>query len=166
MSRALGYHLVKSTYGQWLPGDEQIGYLEPHMLHPGDPVRQRMAEERMRCQPLWMTDQMMTIVRESLAECADRSDGDLTIDAVTIESTHFHLLIPCSGRDINKTAKWLADQTAKAIHCRTSYRGPVWCKGKWCTYVFERSHWDNSRVYIERHNARRHAREKASPHPL
>ena len=31
------------------------------------------------------------------------------------------------------TAKWLADQTTKAIHGRTPHTGPVWCKGKWCS---------------------------------
>ena len=45
MANTLGYHYVKSTYGQWLPGDErghwstawdaQIGFIEPHMLHRG-----------------------------------------------------------------------------------------------------------------------------------
>ncbi len=49
MPRTIGYHLVKSGYGLWLPGDtrghwssawdEQIGFFEPHHLHAGDPVR-------------------------------------------------------------------------------------------------------------------------------
>jgi hypothetical protein len=57
MPRTIGYHLVKSAYGLWLPGDDrgswsdawddQIGYYEPHALHDGDPIRLRMAEERL-----------------------------------------------------------------------------------------------------------------------
>jgi len=55
MSATLGYHLVKSGYGLWLPGDDrghwssawdkQIGFIKPHQLNEGDPVRQRMARE-------------------------------------------------------------------------------------------------------------------------
>ena len=165
MSRTLGYHLVKSTYGQWLPGDERghwsdawdesIGYVQPHMLHEGDPVRQRMAEERMRRPAVWMSDDMKSAVTEAIAQCVTKSAGGLSIKAATIESTHFHLLIPYSGRDIHQTAKWLADQSTKAIHRKTSHQGPVWCKGKWCTFVFDESHWQNTVEYIERHNMRR-----------
>ena len=165
MSRTLGYHLVKSTYGQWLPGDERghwsdawderIGYVQPHMLHEGDPVRKRMAEERMRRPAVWMSDDMKSAVTEAITQCVTKSAGGLSIKAATIESTHFHLLIPYSGRDIHATAKWLADQTTKAIHRKTSHQGPVWCKGKWCTFVFDESHWQNAVEYIERHNMRR-----------
>ena len=52
----MAYFITWTTYGTWLPGDErghwsdawdeQLGYIEPHMLHEGDPVRKRMAKER------------------------------------------------------------------------------------------------------------------------
>ena len=75
--------------------------------------------------------------------------------AAALEPTHMHLLIPYAGRDIDVTAKWLADQTTKAVHRATGHTGPVWCKGKWCSYVFDSAHWDSIREYIERHNERR-----------
>jgi len=69
MPNTLGYHYVKSTYGQWLPGDdrgswseawdERIGFIEPHMLHPGDPIRRRMAEERMKHDPVRLLSDMI-----------------------------------------------------------------------------------------------------------
>jgi len=162
MPNTLGYHFVKSTYGQWLPGDDrghwseawdaQIGFVEPHMLHPGDPVRRRMAEERMKHAPVWMSDDMILAVADAIGECVGKSNGGLAVAAATIVSTHMHLLIPYSGRDIDRTTKWLADQTTKAVHRGTGHTGPVWCKGKWRTYVFEQSHWENARQYIERHN--------------
>jgi hypothetical protein len=165
MRKTLGYHYVKSTYGQWLPGDDrgswsagwddQIGFLEPHMLSPGDPVRRRMAEERMKHDPVWLTEEMIAAVVGAVGDCVIRSEGGLTIVAAAIEFTHMHLLIPYSGRDIHRTAKWLADQTTKAIHRGTTYRGPVWCKGKWCSYILDQEHWDSAREYIERHNVRR-----------
>ena len=164
MAATLGYHVVKSGYGLWLPGDErgswseswdaQIGFLEPHALHEGDPVRHRMAEERMRHPPVRLSHAMIDAVAHALADCIARSGGGLSIAALTIETTHMHLLLPYTGRDIHRTAKWIADQTTKAIHRRTDHDGPVWCKGKWCTYVFDRSYWENTKAYIERHNER------------
>ena len=51
MRQTLGYHIVISGYGLWLPGDErghwseawdaELGFIEPHALHAGDPVRKR-----------------------------------------------------------------------------------------------------------------------------
>ncbi len=164
MAKTLGYHLVKSTYGQWLPGDQrdswseawdnEIGYVKPHTLHPGDPARQRMAKERMLHEPVWLTDVMIAVIAETVSECVNRSAGELSIAAAAIESTHMHLLILYSGREIENTAKWLADRTTKAIHRDTNHCGPVWCKSKWCSYVFENTHWGNISAYIERHNTR------------
>jgi len=164
MVNTIGYHYVKSTYGQWLPGDERghwstawdekIGFIEPHMLHEGDPVRQRMAEERMRHPPVRLSAAMIDAVATALRECAAKSHGGLELHAVSIVPTHVHLLIPYSGCDIDKSGKWLADQTTKAVHRYTDHGGPVWCKGKWRTFVFDRSHWENARQYIERHNIR------------
>ncbi|MDY7107940.1 MAG: transposase, partial [Planctomycetota bacterium] len=161
--RTIGYHLVKSAYGQWLPGDEaghwstawdeRIGYLQPHMLHPGDPVRKRMAEERMTHPPVCLDGSMIAVVIDVLGEC--ESSSPWTIAAASIEATHMHLLLTYGGRDIHRTAKWLAQRTTKAVHQRTDHAGPVWCKGKWCGYVFDESHWWNAREYIERHNVRR-----------
>lgn len=168
MIRTLGYHYVKSCYGLWLPGDDrgswseawdsQIGYIEPHALHPGDPVRRRMAEERMKHPPVRLSTGMVDVVTAAIADCVADSAGELTIVSAAIEQTHFHLLIPYSGRDIDKTAKWLADRTTKAIHASTTHSGPVWCKGKWRSYIFDSSCWDNTVQYIERHNIR-HGRQ-------
>jgi REP element-mobilizing transposase RayT len=170
MPRTLGYHYLKSTYGLWLPGDdrgswsaawdEQIGYIEPHMLHLGDPVRRRMAEERMKHAPVRLTEVVQQVVADAIGGCVAESASGLAIAAAAIESTHIHLLIPYSGRDIHKTAKWLADRTTKAVHRQTSHTGPVWCKGKWCSFVFDQSHWESTLDYIERHNVRRGRRPR------
>ncbi|MCH7988238.1 MAG: hypothetical protein IID46_03705 [Planctomycetes bacterium] len=165
MPKTLGYHLVKSCYGLWLPGDdrgswpeawdEEIGFVSPHKLHPGDPARKRMAKERMAHPPLRMTPSMINVVIETITNCIQRSGGGLTVVAASMESTHMHLLIPYVGRDIENTAKWIADQTTKSVHRQTDYQGPVWCKGKWRSFIFEKSHWENTIDYIERHNVRR-----------
>jgi REP element-mobilizing transposase RayT len=174
MPNTLGYHFVKSGYGLWLPGDDrghwseawddEIGYTEPHKLHPGDPIRRRMAEERMKHPPVRLTEAMARAVVDAIGECVRSSEGGLTIVAAAIEPTHTHLLIRYSGRDIDKTSKWLADQTTKAIHRHTNHQGSVWGKGKWCSYVFDEGHGEIAMQYIERHNLR-HGRA-AKPYPF
>ncbi len=165
MVHTLGYHYVKSGYGLWLPGDDrgswseawddQIGFIEPHKLHPADPARLRMAQERMAHAPVRLTPAMVGVVAETIVACVREAAGGLTVVAAAIEPTHLHLLIPYSARDIDKTSKWLADRMTKAIHAKTSHSGPVWCKGKWCSYIFDESHWANTIRYIEQHNVRR-----------
>jgi len=165
MPRTLGYHLVKSAYGLWLPGDdrgswsaawdEQIGFYLPHTLHESDPVRHRMAEERMKHPPVTFTDEMMTAITQSLRDCIARSNGELQITAFAIEPTHLHLALPYTGRDVDGTAKWLADQTTKAVQRNTSHGGPVWCKGNWRSFIYEPEIWHRVHRYIENHNKRR-----------
>ncbi len=161
--RTIGYHVVKSGYGLWLPGDERgswsdawddmIGYVQPHTLHEGDPARTRMARERMQHDPVTLNEIMINTVISAIGTCAEQSQW--SIAAASIEATHTHLLISYSGRDIHTTVKWIADQTTKAVHRETQHQGPVWAKGKWCSYVFDESQWRNTIHYIQRHNVRR-----------
>ena len=163
MPRTIGYHLVKSAYGLWLPGDvrghwssawdEQIGYYEPHHLHVGDPARERMAKERMKHPPTRFTPIMIDAIASAVGDCA--TDSDWRVVAAAIESTHMHLLLTYSERDIDGTAKWIAQKTTKEVHKTTSFSGPVWCEGKWREFIYDPDHWENTRQYIERHNLRR-----------
>src|SRR5262245_25737891 len=101
MSQTLGYHIVLSGYGLWLPGDErghwseawdeELGYIEPHKLHSGDPIRRRMAEERQKHPPVQLNSAMQNSVIATLARC--RAESDWKIAAASIEATHTHLLL-------------------------------------------------------------------------
>jgi len=163
MVTTLGYHIVLPGFGLWLPGDarghwyeawdEQIGLIEPRTLHDGDPARQRMAAERMKHEPVLLSPTMIEIVADVIDECCDASEW--TISAASIEPTHTHLLLTYSMRDIDNTIKWLKDRTTKAIHRGTDHDGPVWCRGKWRSYIFDDGVWANALRYIERHNLRR-----------
>jgi REP element-mobilizing transposase RayT len=162
MARTVGYHLVKSGYGLWLPGDvrghwstswdEQIGHFEPHHLHAGDLVRKRMALERMKHPPTRFTPRMIETLADEVGECASKSDWKVV--AAAFEPSHMHLLLTYTVRDVDRTAKWLAQQTTKAVHQKTTFAGPVWCEGKWLEFVFDRRHFSSIRSYIERHNLR------------
>jgi REP element-mobilizing transposase RayT len=172
MPRTLGYHIVISGYGLWLPGDErghwsekwddELGLVEPRTLHPGDPVRLRMAQERQNHPPVRLDAAMQRLAVETIARCC--TDSDWSIAAASIEATHTHLLMTYTTRDVDNTVKWLKDQITKAIHRGTPHQGPVWCKGRWRTFLYEPDHWDNTQRYIERHNIRRGA--AARPYPF
>ena len=163
MPNTLGHHWVKTGFGLWLPGDdrgdwseawdEQIGYIEPHMLHEGDPVRLRMSQERMTHAPVTLSPEMIRIVERVIGECAASSPW--RIEAASIERTHTHLLFTYSGFDIHRTVKWISQQTTKAIHRETDHTGPVWGKGDWCAHVYDLAYYENVKRYIERHNLRR-----------
>jgi REP element-mobilizing transposase RayT len=159
----IGYHIVISGYGLWLPGDDrghwsdawdaELGFVEPHQLHAGDPIRQRMARERLSHEPVRLTPAMVDIVLATLERCQAESDWELV--AVSIEATHTHLLMTYSERNLDTTVKWVKDQTTKSIHCQTDHSDPIWCKGRWRSFVFEPAVWEAVRRYIERHNERR-----------
>jgi hypothetical protein len=134
--QTIGYHVVVCGHGLWLPGDgrgswsdawdEQIGFVEPHTLHASDPVRQRMAAERMVHLPVRLTPAMVDAIGETVGRCVRESDW--TVHAASIEPTHVHLLLTYTPRDIDNTVKWLKDRTTKAVHKTTAHQGPVWCK--------------------------------------
>ena len=140
--------------GHWSEAwDEELGLIEPHKLHEGDPIRLRMAAERLAHPPVKLNPAMQTSVIEASSQCQAKSDWQIA--AAAIESTHTHLLLTYTERDIDNTVKWLKDQMTKAIHRKTLHTGPVWCKGSWRSYVFEQAVWDSTQLYIERHNVRR-----------
>lgn len=101
-----------------------------------------------------LTDDMINIVVDAIGDCVHRSNGGLRIMAAAIEPTHLHLLLPNTGHDIKITAKWIADQTTKAIHRRTAYVGPVWTSKPWCEQIDGTEHWTRLLSYIDEHNVR------------
>ncbi len=160
--KTLGYHIVLSGYGLWLPGDqrgswseawdEQIGYIEPHQLHGGDPVRQQMARERMAHAPVRFSHDMSYVMIDVINNCQRQSAWDVA--AAAIEPTHLHLLMTYAALDIDRTIKWLKQQITKAIHQRTDHHGPVWAKYSWRSFIYDQDHWEQVKRYINRHNDR------------
>ncbi len=162
-NKTLAIHYVRSAYGLWLPGDgrgdwseawdEQIGFIEPHKLHEGDPARLRMAEERMKHPSVRWDTKMQQAITAALATCAENSPWKI-LD-YCIEETHFHALLSQSPLNIDRTVKWIGQETTKSVHRLTTYSGPVFCKGRWLQFIFEDSHLDNLGGYIQSHNTRR-----------
>ncbi len=116
-------------------------------------MRLRMASERMAHLPVRLDAGMSHSVAATLARCVRESDWRVV--AASVESTHTHLLLTYTPRDIDTTIKWLKDRMTKDIHSDTMHQGPVWCKGAWRTFLYDMKFWDNTQRYIERHNERR-----------
>jgi hypothetical protein len=163
VAETLGYHVVKTTFGTWLPGNARgywfeawssdRGFHDAHRFHDeGDPTRGKQARRRMKCPVTTLTKGMAEIVAVTIGQCILNSSGGLKVMAAAIEPTHMHLLIPYSGRDIEITAKRLADQTTKAIHRQTTHDGPVWSKNNWIRHIFTSENWENALRYIDDHN--------------
>lgn len=162
MSKTLAIHYVRSVYGLWLPGDgrghwseawdEQIGFTDPHKLNPGDPIRVRMAEERMKHPPVRWDETMQQTITATLGECAANSLWKVL--EYCIEETHFHALLTLSPLDIERTVKWVGQEMTKAVHRETQHAGPVFCKGRWLQFIFEESHLADVTQYIQSHNTR------------
>ena len=112
-----------------------------------------MSQERAKHPPVRLGPDMIAAVVDTLVLCAGESDW--RIAAASIESTHTHLLLTYTRRNIDVTVKWIKDRATKAIHANTPHQGPVWCKGKWRSFVFHEEGWDSVRTYIELHNERR-----------
>jgi REP element-mobilizing transposase RayT len=114
-----------------------------------------MAQERQKHPAVRLDAAMQSIVADTILRC--RNESQWRIAAASIESTHTHLLMTYSESDVDNTVKWLKDQMTKAIHRGTPHAGPVWCKGRWRSFIFDLDIWQNTRSYIERHNERRGA---------
>jgi len=112
-----------------------------------------MAMERQKAAPHRLTPSEQAVVIETIGCCAAKSDW--IVEAASIESTHTDLLLTYTTRNIDDTVKWLKDQVTKAIHRTTPYNGPVWCQGKWRSFIYEEEVWEDTRQYIDRHNIRR-----------
>jgi len=174
MPETLGYHLTKTTYGTWLPGDARGSWLKEwspkggygslHRLSEMDQRRETMARRQMKHDACILTDEMIGAVIDAISGCVNRSKGGLKIMAAAIEPTHVHLLLPNTGRSIDITAKWLADQTTKETRRRTSYSGPVWTSKPWCEHIDDAKHWEQLLHYIDEHNIR--AGRGTRPYPF
>ena len=175
MAETLGYHLTKTTYGSWLPGDSRgswlkdwspkTGYSQQIRFQAGEDSRRlEMARRRMVQAEVSLTAEMTEAVIVAISSCVEKSQGGLKIMAAAIEPTHMHLLLPNTGRDIEITSKWLADQTTKSIHRHTCHQGRVWTSKDWCDHIDSEEHWEHALLYIDDHNVR--AGRGSRPYPF
>ena len=90
-----------------------------------------------------------------MGNCVRLSKGGLVIAAMAIETTHMHIAIGYTGRDIDTTGKWIADQTTKAVTGIRRTSGRYGAKGDGDRLCM--TSWSGEKVqrYIRQHNIRR-----------
>jgi REP element-mobilizing transposase RayT len=118
----------------------------------------------MRHSVVTLDENMTCVLVQAITKCVDASKGGLRIIAAAIETTHMHLLIVNTGCDMDITAKWIADQSTKAIHRYTRHTGPLWTKNEWCHHIDKQEHWESAILYIDEHNLR--AGRGSRPYPF
>lgn len=175
MPLPLSYHVVKTAYGRWLPGDSRgswseswsrdRGYFGAHQFHEANLDRETIARDRMRHTPVLFDDGMQQCIVRALAECVAQAKGSLRIISAALEPMHLHLLVAYTKQhEIRSTVQWIGHKTTRAIHDGTTHVGPVWVKNKWCCEIENLQQWDNAIDYIEAHNVR--AGRGVRPYPF
>jgi hypothetical protein len=67
-----------------------------------------------------------------------------------------HALLPYTGKDIDATTKWLADQTTKAVHRTTNHACPASVQRQLAIVHLRRAEIrQRADTYIQNHNPRR-----------
>ena len=102
----IGYHIVKTAYGRWLPGDERghwsavwddrIGQVTPGGLQDGNAEVEQFARSKMRHPPVTCSDGMIAAIEQSLVDCAAASSWQIAVDINT--GMTMHLVEPLNLR--------------------------------------------------------------------
>jgi hypothetical protein len=162
----LGIHLIWTTYGTWLPGDDRghwsalfdlYGSIRERggKLNIPDPETRIRAKSRMTETPKWLSPEEIAIVAEELGILL--SPPNPPCWAATIESNHIHLLVGPVTEDIAPYAGRLKGRTSSEVGAlsRNAGRERVWTSGYWKVFLFDEIAVTAVKRYIDTHNTRR-----------
>jgi len=109
----LGFHLVSTTYGTWLPGDPR-GHWSPILTpdgklvyhsgvpQPGDPMTEEWARKQMKHDMVVLTPGERKAMGDSFGRTTQRYA--YRVFAAALWSTHVHLVIANSAENISTVA--------------------------------------------------------------
>jgi REP element-mobilizing transposase RayT len=158
-----GIHLVWTTYGTWLPGDDR-GHWSPlfdlyghltaagHKLNIHDVATKHRAAEALTEPPKSLTPAEIDIVTGVIADCV--GVDKLHPIAAAIEPTHVHLLIGPTATDTSTIVGRMKGRSSSAV-CAACGRKRTWTAGYWQVFLFDDTGVAAVQRYIERHNERR-----------
>ena len=169
-----GIHIIWTTYGTWMPGDER-GHWSPLFdfygdvlvrggkLNPPDSMTRQRAQERMPEAPKWLSSEEMTVIADELANHITPPNPPAW--AAAIEANHVHLLVGPVKEDISRFAGRLKGRTSSVVGAMPANadRNRVWTSGYWKVYLFNEIAVGAVQHYIENHNLRRGL--AAAPYP-
>jgi len=163
----VGIHLVWTTYGTWLPGDDR-GHWSPlfdfygHLLecggklNRGDLASQQQARERMTEPAKVLSNEERLVVAETLGTLVGGAEQPRAY-AAAIEETHVHLLLGPVAEDIGKAAGRFKGKTSSAVLQlpASRERQRTWTAKYWKVFLFDETAFAAVKQYIEAHNIRR-----------
>jgi REP element-mobilizing transposase RayT len=88
----IAYHIIWSTYGTWLPGDQR-GWHEKGewIVQPPDAERERQARESMKENAVVLTEEQRSIVQQTIVDhCRIRG---WVLHTVNARSNHVHVVV-------------------------------------------------------------------------
>ena len=162
----VGIHLIWTTYGTWLPGDDR-GHWSPlfdfygHVVEKGgklnrsDLMTTEACRERMKESPKVLDAEERIIVAAKIGEVV-REHG-IEVYAAAIESTHVHLLVGPLAEHVGIAAGRFKGATSSAVLelPRNQGRERTWTAKYWKVFLFDDVALEQVKRYIEAHNLRR-----------
>jgi REP element-mobilizing transposase RayT len=170
----MGIHLIWTSYGTWLPGDER-GHWSPLFdfygnliecggkLNRTDLVTRKVALERMKEQAKILKDDELAVVAQTIGTLVRRPDrnsenpGLPSVYAAAIETMHVHLLLGPVRESIGTVAGRLKGRTSSDVLALPHNQGRerTWTAKYWKVFVFDAMALAAVKEYIENHNVRR-----------
>jgi REP element-mobilizing transposase RayT len=160
-----GIHLIWTTYGTWLPGDDR-GHWSPlfdlygSILDRGGKLNVPDADTRARVLSR-MAEAPKRLTQDEVAAVADElafhvSPPHTPVWAAAIEPNHVHLLVGPVREDISRCAGRLKGRTSSAVGAlpQNANRERVWTSGYWKVFLFDDIGVLAVKRYIDDHNLR------------
>jgi hypothetical protein len=161
-----GIHLIWTTYGTWLPGDDRghwsalfdlYGHIRERggRLNVPDAETRTFVRSRMTEPPKWLTPEEIAVVAAEFG--VQMGPPHPPAWAAAIEPNHVHLLVGPVAEDIARYAGRLKGRTSSAVGDlpANASRRRVWTSGYWKVFLFDEEGVVAVKQYIDAHNLRR-----------
>jgi REP element-mobilizing transposase RayT len=174
----LGFHVIISAYGFWLPNDPRGSWSDfvwawdlfrygpaskvdtraSVAYVPHDRELRRAAKRALKYPPVRFTDDQIPVIGEGFALAAD--EGPYAIHAGAILPDHAHLILGPQERPVGQVVGHLKSKASMAlrragIHPFESYvdehdRVPTcWAEDYWKVYIYSEDHMRKAVRYVE-----------------
>lgn len=171
----LGIHLIWTTYGTWLPGDDRGHWSALFDLYGGiverggklnvpDSVTRDRARGLMTEPPKRLDSGEILTVAEEFGRHVAGPQLPMAW-AATVEPNHVHLLVGSVREDLSRFVGRIKGRTSSAVGAlpQNAGRERVWTSGYWKVFLFDELGVTAVKEYIDAHNVRRGL--PADPYP-